>query len=102
MHFLERAVALVLFPGGYGTLDEFYESLTLMQTGKMRHIPVVLVGRDYWSHVYPVEFLRENGFVSESDAQLTVSVDTGDEAWRAIRDFYAAREAREPGPLLDP
>jgi len=102
MHFLIRAVALVLFPGGFGTLDEFYESLTLMQTGKMRRIPVVLVGREYWSHVFPVDFLRESGFISEDDAQFTVMVETGDDAWRAVRDFYAARETREPGPLLDP
>jgi uncharacterized protein (TIGR00730 family) len=102
MHFLRRAVAVVLFPGGYGTLDEFYESLTLMQTGKMRRIPVVLVGRGYWSHTYPVDFLREQGFVGDADAQLTVIVDTGEEAWRAIRDFYEQRETRQPGPLLDP
>ncbi|MFN8027144.1 MAG: hypothetical protein U0W40_12535 [Acidimicrobiia bacterium] len=73
-----------------------------MQTGKMRRIPVVLVGRDYWSHVYPAEFLRENGLISAVDAGLTTVVDTGDEAWRAIREFYAQREAREPGPLVDP
>jgi tryptophanase len=52
--------------------------------------------------VFPVDFLRDSGFISEDDAQFTVMVETGDDAWRAVRDFYAARETREPGPLLDP
>ena len=104
MHFLARAVALVLFPGGFGTADELYETLTLMQSGKMRHIPVVLVGADFWSRLLPLDLLATNGFIDDTERDLCRVVETGVEAWRAIQDFYAERpaEAAQGGPFVDP
>ncbi len=102
MHFLSRAVALVLFPGGFGTTDELFETLTLMQSGKMSVIPVVLVGSGFWQHLFPIEFLATNGFVAEADRELCCVVDSGAEAWRAIQAFYARRPlAVRPGPFVD-
>jgi uncharacterized protein (TIGR00730 family) len=102
MHFLSRAVALVVFPGGFGTADELYEALTLMQSGKMRRIPVVLVGREHWEKVFPVDYLVANGFVSPSEAAVCSAVDTGEDAWRAIKRFYVERaNGHPPGPLVD-
>jgi metallo-beta-lactamase family protein len=102
MHFLSRAVALVLFPGGFGTADELYEALTLMQSGKMGAIPVVLVGSEFWHQVFPMEFLAANGFIAETDRELCRVVDTSAEAWRAIQEFYARRPgAFRPGPFAD-
>ncbi len=104
MHFLTRAVALVLFPGGFGTADELYETLTLMQSGKMRRIPVVLVGSDFWSRLLPLDLLATNGFIDDTERDLCRVVETGMEAWRAIQDFYAERpaEAAQRGPFVDP
>jgi metallo-beta-lactamase family protein len=103
MHFLARAIALVLFPGGFGTADELYEALTLTQSGKMRRIPVVLVGSEFWPRMFPVEFLAANGLIGELDRELCTVVGSGAEAWRAIQDFYARRQpTAEPGPLVDP
>ncbi len=102
MHFLARAVALVLFPGGFGTADELYETLTLMQSGKMRPIPVVLVGSDFWQQLLPLEFLVVNGFIGATDQDLCCVVDSGSGAWHAIQDFYARRPPRtERGPFVD-
>jgi predicted Rossmann-fold nucleotide-binding protein len=102
MHFLSRAVALVLFPGGFGTADELYETLTLMQSGKMGVIPVVLVGSEFWQHLFPMEFLAANGLIAETDRDLCCVVDSGADAWRAIQEFYAHRPlAVRPGPFVD-
>jgi predicted Rossmann-fold nucleotide-binding protein len=62
---------------------------------------VVLVGREYWARVFPVEFLVEQGFIGATDTGLCATVDTGDEAWQAIREFYEGRVTPEPGPLVD-
>jgi hypothetical protein len=99
MHFLLRAVGLVAFPGGLGTADEVYEALTLVQTEKMAPIPVVLVRRDYWRSVLPLELLADGGFVDADDVHLARVVDTGAEAWDAIKEFHAARGVPAGGPL---
>jgi uncharacterized protein (TIGR00730 family) len=93
MHFMLRAQALVAFPGGYGTLDELFEALTLVQTGKMRRIPIVLVGREYWEKAVNFDLLVEEGFIDPADRALTTVVDTGDEAAECILSFYRSAPA---------
>jgi uncharacterized protein (TIGR00730 family) len=88
MHFLLRAVALVAFPGGYGTFDELFEALTLVQTRKMQRMPIVLVGREYWTKVVNFDFLVEEGTISPEDRELVSFVETSEEAVRVIYDFY--------------
>ena len=88
MHFLMRAKALAVFPGGFGTLDEMFETLTLIQTQKMKAIPVLLFGKSYWSQVLNFEFLVEQGTVSPEDLKLVSYVETAAEAWQKITDFY--------------
>jgi hypothetical protein len=91
MHFMLRARALVAFPGGFGTYDELFEALTLVQTQKIPPIPIVLVGRDYWRRAIDFGFLVEEGFIAEDELELFDIVDTGEEAAGVIRDFYARR-----------
>jgi uncharacterized protein (TIGR00730 family) len=91
MHFLLRARALVAFPGGFGTLDELFEVLTLVQTGKMARIPIVLAGTAYWNRVVDFDYLLEEGFVSPSDLELFVRVDTAEQIIAALETFYARR-----------
>jgi uncharacterized protein (TIGR00730 family) len=88
MHFLLRTKALVVFPGGFGTLDEMFETLTLIQTQKMKAIPVLLFGESYWSQALNLEFLVEQGTVSSEDLKLVSYVETAAEAWQKITDFY--------------
>ncbi len=88
MHFLLRAVALVAFPGGYGTFDELFEALTLVQTHKMPRMPVVLVGREFWTRVINFDLLVEEGTISPEDRDLVTFVETSEEAVRVIYDFY--------------
>ncbi len=88
MHFLLRAKALAVFPGGFGTLDEMFETLTLIQTRKMKAIPILLFGKSYWSQAVNFEFLVEQGTVSSEDLQLVSYVETAAEAWQKIMDFY--------------
>jgi uncharacterized protein (TIGR00730 family) len=87
-HFLLRAMALVVFPGGFGTLDELFEVLTLRQTGHMQHIPVILVGRDYWENVINFQFLADEGTIADVDLELFRYVETAEEAWEIIRKFH--------------
>lgn len=95
MHFLMRAKALVAFPGGFGTLDELFETLTLIQTGKMPRVPVILVGRAFWERLVDWRFLVDEGTVSEADLGLVSFVETAAEAWAVISDFHRMpREAR--------
>jgi uncharacterized protein (TIGR00730 family) len=94
MHFLLRAVALVAFPGGFGTFDELFEALTLVQTNKVRPMPIVLVGREFWTRVINFDALVEEGMISREDKRLYTIVETADEAVRVISDFYG-REAPE-------
>jgi len=84
MHFLLRAKALVAFPGGFGTLDELFETLTLLQTGKTKNVIVVLVGRSFWERVVNWEFLLENGLISREDVQLFQYAETAEETWDLI------------------
>ncbi len=88
MHFLMRARALVAFPGGFGTLDELFEVLTLVQTRKARPVPIVLYGRDYWDRLFNLDMLAEEGAISPEDLALYQVVDTPEAAWEAIRAFY--------------
>jgi hypothetical protein len=84
MHFLLRAQALVAFPGGFGTLDELFETLTLVQTGKVEPIPIVLVGAEFWRRAVDFEFLVEEGVISSEDRRIFRIVETAEEAWEAI------------------
>ena len=84
MHFLLRARALVAFPGGFGTLDELFETLTLLQTGKTKSIIVVLVGRDFWQRVINWELLVECGLVMQADLDLVHYAETAQEVWDLI------------------
>jgi hypothetical protein len=84
MHFLMRARALVVFPGGYGTLDEFFETLTLIQTKKIRSIPVLIFGREFWERIINFEALVEEGTISPEDIELFKYVETEEEAWAII------------------
>ena len=94
MHFLLRARAVAVFPGGFGTFDEMFELLTLIQTGKMAALPILLYGRDFWNRVIDFDALVEEGVVSPTDLQLIRFVETAGEGWAYITDWYAAR-ARE-------
>jgi uncharacterized protein (TIGR00730 family) len=84
MHFLMRAVALVCFPGGFGTLDELFETLTLIQTGKSRRRPILLFGRDFWRRLIDVDLLLETGMISPGDEKLFHYVETAEEAWSLL------------------
>ncbi len=96
MHFLIRARALVIFPGGFGTLDELFEALTLIQTGKIRPIPVLLFGEEYWRRVIDFDAMVDEGVISPEDVSIFRYVDTPDKAWEIIRAFYAEKEATAP------
>lgn len=84
MHFLMRARAVAVFPGGYGTLDELFELLTLVQTGKMKPVPLVLFGREYWNRIINFPALAEEGVIDSADLELVHMVETADEAWAHI------------------
>ncbi|MDQ6683857.1 MAG: TIGR00730 family Rossman fold protein [Pseudomonadota bacterium] len=88
MHFLMRAVALVCFPGGFGTLDELFEVLTLVQTGKSKMRPIILFGRDFWSRLIDFELLVETGMINAEDLGLFHFVETAEEAWSWLADEY--------------
>jgi len=88
MHFLLRAKALVAFPGGFGTFDELFEMLTLVQTGKVESIPIVLVGRDFWKQAVNFKFLVRQGMIADTDIELFSIVDTAEEAVTVLQDFY--------------
>lgn len=88
MHFLLRARAVAVFPGGFGTLDEFFELLTLVQTGKMQPIPILLFGADYWKRVVNFDELAAEGVINPEDVNLFTLVETADEAWSEIVRFY--------------
>ena len=88
MHFVMRAKAVAVFPGGFGTLDEFFETLTLIQTGRMERVPVILFGREFWSKAINLDYLAEQGTISPGDQGIIDYVDTADEAWDIIARFY--------------
>ncbi len=88
MHFMMRAKALVAFPGGFGTLDELFEVITLVQTRKAKPVPIVLFGTEYWKRLVNMDVLVEEGAISPEDLDLFTYVDTPEAAWEAIRGFY--------------
>ena len=88
MHFLLRARAVAVFPGGFGTFDEFFELLTLIQTGKMKPIPVLLFGKDFWTRVIDWDAFAEEGTISKRDLELFRWCETAEEAWDHIAAFY--------------
>ena len=88
MHFMMRAKALVAFPGGFGTLDELFEVITLVQTGKSRPVPIILFGSDYWKRLVNFDVLIEEGAISPDDLKLFRYVDDPQVAWDAIKTFY--------------
>jgi uncharacterized protein (TIGR00730 family) len=90
MHLLLRAKALVAFPGGFGTLDELFEVLTLVQTRKIKPVPIVLVGEEYWRRAVDVEFLADEGVIDAEDRELFWFAETANEIWSSILDWYDA------------
>ncbi|MDE2183119.1 MAG: TIGR00730 family Rossman fold protein [Alphaproteobacteria bacterium] len=88
LHFLLRARALVAFPGGYGTFDELFEALTLVQTRKMKPIPIVLVGESYWRGAVDLDFLVDEGVIDPEDRELLWFAETAQEIWDSIRRWY--------------
>jgi hypothetical protein len=92
LHFLLRAKALVVFPGGFGTLDELFDALTLRQTGRMQEIPVVMFGRGYWSKVVNLQFLADEGAIDDADLDLIQYAETAEEAWQRIVEFHGQKE----------
>lgn len=90
LHFLLRARALVAFPGGYGTFDELFETLTLIQTRTIHPVPVVLVGRSYWERAFDVDFLVEEGVIDLEDRELFWYAETAPEIWRGILAWHEA------------
>jgi uncharacterized protein (TIGR00730 family) len=87
MHFLLRAKALVAFPGGFGTLDEMCDTLTLAQTRKMQQIPIVLYGREYWDNVIDFQFLADEGVIADANLDLILHADSPQEAWDLIQRY---------------
>jgi uncharacterized protein (TIGR00730 family) len=88
MHFLMRSIGLVCFPGGFGTLDEMFEALTLIQTGKCRRRPVLLFGREFWTKLVNFDHLVDTGMISALDLQLFRFVETAEEAWDVLATEY--------------
>ncbi len=96
MHFLMRAKALVAFPGGFGTFDELFETLTLIQTGKVPAVPVVLFGRKFWERIIRFDQLVEDGMISREDLDRFRFAETAREAWEIISAFHADLNHRMP------
>ncbi len=88
MHFLERAIALVVFPGGFGTLDELFETLTLIQTRKNKKIPVVLIGKEYWQKLINFEMLVSHGMIDKEDLKIFVYKENAKDAFEYIKNWY--------------
>lgn len=88
MHFLMRARAVAVFPGGFGTFDELFELLTLVQTGKVKPLPILLFGREFWSRVVNFEALADEGTIARSDLALFRVVETAAEAWAVVAGHY--------------
>jgi uncharacterized protein (TIGR00730 family) len=96
LHFLKRAKAMVAFPGGYGTFDELFETMTLVQTRVIEPIPIVLAGESFWRRAFDADFLVSEGVIDPEDARLFSFADTAEEIWDAIVSWY-----RELGEELD-
>ncbi|MGB5178808.1 MAG: TIGR00730 family Rossman fold protein [Gammaproteobacteria bacterium] len=94
MHFLQRARALVAFPGGFGTMDELFETLTLIQTRTIKPVPIILIGREYWERAVNFEFLLDEGVIDSEDRDIFWFAETAQEAWQGILDWY--KQSGEP------
>jgi uncharacterized protein (TIGR00730 family) len=92
-HFILRAAAVVLFPGGFGTLDEMFETLTLRQTSRMQPVPIILYGREYWSKVIDFQQLADDGVVADDHLALFSWAETPEDAWRQITAFHDRRRS---------
>jgi len=95
MHFLLRARAVAVFPGGFGTFDEMFELLTLIQTGKVRPLPILLFGREFWERVIDFEGLADEGVISRHDLDLISWCETAEEAWACVHSHYEEERARD-------
>jgi uncharacterized protein (TIGR00730 family) len=89
MHFLLRAKAVAVFPGGFGTFDEFFELLTLVQTGKVAALPILLYGREFWTKIVNFEALADEGVIAHSDLALFHIVETAEEGWAIVEAYLA-------------
>ena len=88
MHFLLRAKALICFPGGFGTLDELFTTLTLRQTGRMQEIPIILYSKEYWDGIIDFQFLADEGVIDDCHLDLFQYTETPEETWNEIKDFH--------------
>ena len=95
MHFLMRARAVVVFPGGFGTLDELFEALTLIQTRRMERVPLILFAPEFWNRIIDFEALANFGTIAPDDMDLINFVETADQAWKVIADFYDLNGKKE-------
>lgn len=102
MHFLLRARAVAVFPGGYGTFDELFELLTLIQTGKVRPLPILLFGRDYWNKVVNFQAMVAEGVISPHDLDLIHWSEDAAEAWDYVLRYYAEHPAPQPDQTGSP
>ena len=102
LHFLQRAKALVAFPGGFGTCDELFETLTLIQTRKIQPLPVVLVGERFWRRVFDVDYMVEEGVIAAEDRELFWYAETADAVWEGIQCWYENTEAALYEPDVTP
>jgi uncharacterized protein (TIGR00730 family) len=93
-HFLLRAKALVIFPGGFGTLDELFDALTLRQTRRMQEIPIILFGREYWDKVIDFQAMADEGTIADAHVELIDYAETAQDAWEMILRFHAEKENR--------
>lgn len=91
MHFLLRAKALVCFPGGFGTLDELFTSLTLRQTGRMQKIPIILYSKSYWDNIINFQFLADEGVIDDKHLELFQYCESPEETWKVITDFHGVK-----------
>lgn len=94
IHLVLRSRAVAIFPGGFGTLDEFFEVLTLIQTGRMERIPLLLFGKSFWDRALNLKVLEEEGTISPGDTDLFVKVDTAEEGWSIVRQHYNLPEIK--------
>lgn len=95
MHFLMRASAIAVFPGGFGTLDELFETLTLIQTGRMRRVPFLLFGKEFWHRIVNWDALADAGTISENDLDLFRFVETAEEALQIMDDWHLPKTRRD-------
>jgi uncharacterized protein (TIGR00730 family) len=93
MHFLLRARALVIFPGGFGTIDELFDALALRQVGRMQEIPIILFGKSYWDHVIDFQFLADEGVIRDEHLHLISYAETAAQAWDLIATFHQTTSA---------